>query len=460
MASVISLVGRPNVGKSTLFNRLTGKRDALVANEPGLTRDRRYGIGHIDEREVMLVDTGGLSEEVDALGERMGEQVDQALAESDRVLFMVDARSGVTGQDSIIADALRRRGLSVTLVINKFDGVSEGSIAEFAELGFGPGFAISASHGRGLLSLFEHLLDELPAESEADAEATHHGIRVAFVGRPNVGKSTLVNRLLGENRVVVMDMPGTTRDAIEIPFSHKGRDYTLIDTAGIRRKGKVDGIAEKFSVVKSLDAMRSAEVSVLVIDAREGLVDQDLHLLKMALDAGSGVMLAVNKWDGLPASERDAVKKELSRRLVFAPWLKDHAISALHGTGVSKLMNTVVDLHRKGAFEVATSHINSVFEQILSDNPPPMARGRTIKLRFAHKAGSYPPRIAIHGSQTKLLPASYVRYLENAFRKAFRLDGVPIRIDLKTTENPYAGRRNELTPRQKKRQDRVRKRRR
>lgn len=457
MTTVFALVGRPNVGKSTLFNRLTGRRDALVANEPGLTRDRRYGKAVLDEKPILLIDCGGLSEDTDELGELMGDQVRLAISEADHVLFLVDARAGLAGQDHDIADYLRRQGAEVTLVLNKSDGVSEYGMSEFAELGFGTGHAISASHGRGIGLLSEALAPYIQAD-ESDAPSIQHGVRVAIVGRPNVGKSTLVNRLLGEERQVVFDMPGTTRDSIELPFEHRGEPFTLIDTAGIRRKGRVEGVAEKFSVVKALDAMHTAEVSILVLDAREGMVDQDLHLLSFAFEAGCGLLIAVNKWDGMTEDDKEAVKRELDRRLVFAPWIKVHFISALHGTGVGKLMGTVVDIYRKGSFDVATSAITRVLERAVETHPPPMSRGRLIKLRFAHKAGEHPPRIAIHGNQTDKLPASYVRYLENAFRKAFKLDGVPIRIDLKKGENPYEGRRNQLTPRQEKQRKRIRKR--
>jgi GTP-binding protein len=453
MLPTMALVGRPNVGKSTLFNKLTNKRDALVADVPGLTRDRRYGRAQVGESACILIDTGGLYGDPGALQDALEHQAQLAVDESDLVLFLVDGRAGLTAVDEEVAERLRRQGKDIVLVVNKMDGANEESaIAEFSALGLEPTVYVSAVHGRGIASLTEVLTPYLQAHGEAPSsdleQETSSATRVAIIGRPNVGKSTLTNRILGEERQLVFDAPGTTRDAIEIPFTKDECEYVLIDTAGVRRKGRVDGIAEKFSVVKTLQAMDLAHVVILVLDASEGVVDQDLHLLSYAAEAGSGVLVAMNKWDGLSAGERAAVEKTLDRKLAFAPWIPVMHISALHGTGVGHLLTEVDRIHAAGEFDVGTSLLTKLLTGMVSAHPPPAVRGRAIKLRFAHKAGSHPPTIAIHGNQTKSLPASYVRYLENGFRKALGLVGNPVQIDLKTSDNPYAGKRNELNPRQ------------
>ena len=451
----LALVGRPNVGKSTLFNKLTRRRDALVADVPGLTRDRRYGRATLDDKPCMLIDTGGLFGE-DEFARVVTEQADVALDEAELVLFIVDARSGLTALDEEIVDHLRRKGCEILLLINKVDGVdSTYAEVEFTRLGLGEGFPISAAHGRGLTSLVAAVAARLP-DSELEPAAGESGrIRTAVIGRPNVGKSTLINRLLGEQRQVVLDQPGTTRDAIAIPFTADGDDYLLIDTAGVRRKGKVAEIVEKYSVVKSLDAMEQAHVVVLMLDGSEGLVEQDLHVLQYAARAGCGVVIAVNKWDGLTADEKRARKTTLDRRLEFVPWAPLKFISALHGSGVGHLLREVKMVYEAGAFDVGTSMLNRILESLINSHPPPSVRGRAIKLRYAHKTGDHPPRIAVHGNQTQSLPASYVRYLENGFREALNLVGNPVRLDLKTGDNPYAGKRNELTRRQRASRKRV-----
>ena len=451
----LALVGRPNVGKSTLFNKLTRRRDALVADVPGLTRDRRYGRATLDDKPCMLIDTGGLFG-ADEFAGVVTEQADVALDEAELVLFIVDARSGLTALDEEIVDHLRRKGCEILLLINKVDGVdSTYAEVEFSRLGLGEGFPISAAHGRGLTSLVAAVAARLP-DSELGPAADESGrIRTAVIGRPNVGKSTLINRLLGEQRQVVLDQPGTTRDAIAIPFTADGDDYLLIDTAGVRRKGKVAEIVEKYSVVKSLDAMEQAHVVVLMLDGSEGLVEQDLHVLQYAARAGCGVVIAVNKWDGLTADEKRARKTTLDRRLEFVPWAPLKFISALHGSGVGHLLLEVKMVYEAGAFDVGTSMLNRILESLINSHPPPSVRGRAIKLRYAHKTGDHPPRIAVHGNQTQSLPASYVRYLENGFRKALNLVGNPVRLDLKTGDNPYAGKRNELTRRQRASRKRV-----
>ena len=450
----LALVGRPNVGKSTLFNRLTGTRDALVADVPGLTRDRRYGRSVIGGKTCILVDTGGLLGD-GSLAALTGRQADVAVAEANIVLFLVDAREGLTGADEEIAGRLRKAGCDVVLVVNKIDGRNPHTAqAEFARMGFADTCLVSASHGRGVGALRELLAERLP-ESAASPETGAGAIRTAVVGRPNVGKSTLINRLLGEERQVVFDRPGTTRDAIEVPFEQGGTHFLLIDTAGVRRRGRVAEVVEKFSVVKALQAMERAHVAIVVIDGQEGLVEQDLHVLQHGSDAGAGLVVAVNKWDGLDAKQKRARKTTLERRLQFVPWAPLHTMSALRGTGVRRLMRDVQAVYRAGALEVGTMRLNRILQGLVGAHPPPAVRGRPIKLRYVHKAGSHPPRILVHGNQTGALPSSYVRYLENGFREALNLVGNPIKLELRTSANPYAGKRNELTRRQRLRRKRV-----
>lgn len=449
MRGTVALVGRPNVGKSTLFNRLTGGREALVADFPGLTRDRQYGRASFDGEGVRLVDTGGLSEDREAVFGPMADQVEIAIDEADLVLFIVDARSGRSTYDDEIADYLRRRGVEIMLVVNKTDGVSEFSTYEFDELGFGRPLPISASHGRGIGTLKEAILDRLPPAVD-DAEDDFR-LRVAFVGRPNVGKSTLVNRLIGEERQVVFDQPGTTRDAIDVPFG----DYLLIDTAGVRRRGKVKETVEKFSVVKTLEALDRAEVAILLLDAREGVVDQDLHLVRYAIDAGAGLVIGVNKWDGLSRDERERAKTSFDRKLRFVPWVPVRFLSALHGTGVGELLPLADEIFAAGEFETTTPELNRILEEAVADHPPPLVNGRTIKLRYVHKVGAHPPTLVVHGSQTHALPASYLKFLENRFRERLQLVGVPIKIVARTTKNPFGDRKNNLSERQYRRRQRL-----
>ena len=466
----VALVGRPNVGKSTLFNRLTRSREALVANQPGLTRDRQYGIAEIEERLVTLIDTGGLSEETqDGVYELMAQQVSQALEEASLVLFLVDARAGITAYDHELASQLRTRGLSVVLVANKIDGVDEnGRAAECYELGLGEPHYVSASHGRGVAQLCEVIAAELPLPAEpADpaASATEAGepgmeaneqpTAIAIVGRPNVGKSTLVNRLLGEDRVIVFDEPGTTRDSIAIALTLDEEPYVLIDTAGVRRRGRVTETVERFSVIKSLDAIARSQVVMLVIDASEGLVDQDLHLLGYALDSGRSAMLVVNKWDGLEPSHRERVKIELQRRLTFAPWLSCQFISALHGTGVGLLLPKARQMLLDGRIRFSANELTKVLEDAVAAHAPPSVNGRQIKLRYAHAGGHSPPVVVVHGNQTKSVPDAYRRYLENVFRKALGIGNSPIKVDFRGGTNPFAGKRNKLTDRQQQRRQRM-----
>jgi GTP-binding protein len=455
-AATVALVGRPNVGKSTIFNKLTRTRDALVADVPGLTRDRRYGRMLLDERAVTLIDTGGLFGDHD-LAEVLSAQTQLAIAEADLVLLILDGREGITSTDEEVVAYLRREDVVFVPVINKIDGVAEHAITgEFARFGFAADQRISATHNQGLATLRETIEGALGPEShDEDPFVGRPGVRVAIVGRPNVGKSTLVNRLLGENRQVVFDMPGTTKDAIDIPFTRDGTDYVLIDTAGVRRKGKVYETTEKFSVVKALQAMERAEVVILVFDATEGVVDQDLHVLNYALEAGAGLVVAVNKWDGLSEGDRDHVLHTLDRKLAFIPWAPVKRISALHGTGVGHLLLEVDKVYAAGEFDVSTSMLTKLLEGLVGSHPAPSIRGRAIKLKVATRAGNHPPHITIHGNQTDSLPASYKRYLQNGFREALDLVGNPVKLEFRGSKNPYAGKRNALTDRQQRRRRRV-----
>ena len=446
------------MGKSTLFNRLCGGRRALVADHPGLTRDRQYGRATIAGRIVELIDTGGLAavfgrgRPSDNVSAATAAQVDAALAEADAAVLLVDGREGLTAGDRDIATALRKRGARVLVAVNKMDGAHAQAAHEFAALGFGEPLPISAAHGRGMGRLKEELAAALPAQApdEPPPDADERP-KIAVVGRPNVGKSTLVNRWLGETRQIVLDQPGTTRDAVDIPFGHR----LLIDTAGVRRKGKTAGVVEKFSVGKTLDALRRAEVAVLVADAREGIVDQDLHILQYAANAGAGIALALNKCDGMTTEMRSRAEQSARRRLGFAPWIPVYFISALHGTGVRALLAKVDAIHRAAAFDVTTSAINRSLAEAIRAHPPPVVRSRQVKLRYAHKAGGHPPTVVIHGNQTEALPPAYLRYLASHFRDDFHLLGVPVRVQTQSGTNPYAGRRNELNRRQRKQRERM-----
>lgn len=457
MKPVIALVGRPNVGKSTLFNRLTKSRDALVANLPGLTRDRQYGEGQFDSRKFIVIDTGGIGEEEGGVDTYMASQSFRAVAEADIICFMVDARAGAIPGDETIARQLRSYpNKKIFLVANKIDGVDpDVALADFYSLGLGEPIPLAASQSRGINHLIETVLEDCFSDTDAETEEKTKGIKIAAVGRPNVGKSTLVNRMLGEERVVVYDMPGTTRDSIYIPYERRGKDYTLIDTAGVRRRGKVKETVEKFSVVKALQAIQDAHVVVLVLDAREGIVEQDLHLLGFVLEAGRALVIAVNKWDGMQAEEKNAVKRELQRRLNFINFAKIHFISALHGTGVGDLYGSIEKAHQSAEKKVSTNDLTRILEDAVNAHAPPLVKGRRIKLRYAHLGGSHPPTIVIHGNQTDNVPEAYRRYLENTFREVLKLEGTPVRVEFKTGGNPYAGRRNVLTPRQQAKKRRM-----
>lgn len=449
---VVALIGRPNVGKSTLFNQLTKTRQALVADMSGLTRDRQYGDAHYMDKSFIVVDTGGIGEADDGSGnidDYMSEQSYTAIYEADIIVFVVDARSGMIGSDEEIANKLRALGKPIYLVANKIDGVHEAATAEFFSLGLGEPYPMAASHGRGI----HNLLDDLTADmSEQIEENIPDGLKLAVIGRPNVGKSTLVNRLLGEDRVVVYDMPGTTRDSIYIPYEREGRNYVLIDTAGVRRRGRIGEKVEKFSVIKTLQAIKDASVVVLVIDAKEGIVDQDLHMLGFALNSGRAIVIAINKWDGLSQDQKDMVKIEMDRRFNFIPYVKTHLISALHGTGVGNMYPSIHKAYDSAMLQVSTSRLTQILQDAVISYPPPMVSGRRIKLRYAHLGGSNPPVIVVHGNQTSSIPNSYKRYLENQFRSVFKLEGTPLRVDFKQNNNPYENRKKTTTKTEQHRQ--------
>ncbi|VAW56510.1 GTP-binding protein EngA [hydrothermal vent metagenome] len=442
MLPVIALVGRPNVGKSTLFNVLTKSRDALVADYPGLTRDRKYGHGHFNEQTYILIDTGGLSGESEELDEHMAKQTLLAIDEANLVLLMVDGRAGITAADESIARQIRRLGKNLHLVINKTDGIDvETAQFDFASLGFSESYPIAAAHKKGVTQLIEKLLGDWPAWDE-DLDSKYKGIRVAIVGKPNVGKSTLINRMLGEERVVVMDMPGTTRDSIYIPFEHEDQEYTLIDTAGVRRQRKVKQTVEKFSVIKTLQAIDNSNVTIIMIDARSGISDQDLHLLGYSIDSGRALIIVINKWDGMADDEKEQIKEDLERRLSFVQFAELYFISALHGSNVGLLYRAINKTYDSATKNLPTSELTRILDNAVQAHQPPTVRGRRIKLRYAHQGGKNPPIVVIHGNQTDLLPKSYIRYLMNHFIDVLKLTGTPMKMEFKTSENPYARRDN------------------
>ena len=437
MIPVIALIGRPNVGKSTLFNVFTRSRDAIVANEPGLTRDRQYGVGERADKTFIVVDTGGLSGEKQDLDDLMARQTRQAMDEADEIIFLVDAHDGLTSGDRMIADLVRKSGKSCHVVVNKVDGFNPQQVqAEFFALGFEHVETIAAAHRKGTGVLLDKLLESY--SSQQTPEATTSGPRVAVIGRPNVGKSTLINRLAGEERVVAFDQPGTTRDTISVPFERHGKPYTLIDTAGVRRRGKVHQTIEKFSVIKALEAIEKAHVVILVIDARDGLTDQDMTLLGYVLNGGRALVLAINKWDGLDSEQRDQNRATLKRRLTFVPFAAQHFISARHGTGVGEMMASVDQAYASAFRDLNTRYLTDLLEEAVFKHNPPLHHGRRVKLRYAHQGGRNPPVIVIHGNQTEHLPDSYRRYLINFFITRLKLKGTPLRVELKSGSNPFA----------------------
>ncbi|MEQ8953033.1 MAG: ribosome biogenesis GTPase Der [Gammaproteobacteria bacterium] len=457
MKPVIALVGRPNVGKSTLFNRLTRSRDALVADIPGLTRDRQYGEGVLDEKQFIVIDTGGISGNEEGIDKSMAAQSLQAISEADICLFLVDARDGLTATDQDIQAFLRKSNKRSFLVVNKVDGLDEEQAkTDFYRLGMAEAFAITATHGRGVRQMLAAVLAEVDYEVDGE-EAPVDSIRITVAGRPNVGKSTLVNRMLGEDRVVVFDEPGTTRDSVYIPYARRGQNYTLIDTAGIRRRGKTTATIEKFSVVKSLQAIKDAHVVIFIVDARSGIVEQDLHLLGYVLEAGRSLVIAVNKWDGMEEDNKSWLKSELKRRLGFVNFASLHFISALHGTGVGDLYAAIHRAYDSAMCKLTTSQLNQMLERIQHDHAPPMINNRRIKLKYAHAGGHNPPVVVIHGKQTDKLPASYVRYLEKSFREYLKLEGTPLRIELRSDANPFIKGEEKLKPQQVARKRRLQK---
>ena len=476
MLPVVALVGRPNVGKSTLFNRLTRTRDALVADYPGLTRDRQYGQASVEEHPFIVIDTGGIHGNEQGIDALMAEQSLMAVDEADAVLFLVDARAGLTSADEAIADYLRKQDKKVFLAANKIDGIdADSAVAEFFSLGLADTVhQIAAAHGRGVtqlltLALSPHIeaLGQLGEEGESDdvedelifeegeeveieAPEEDDKIKLAIIGKPNVGKSTLTNRILGEERVVVYDMPGTTRDSVYIPMERNGREYTLIDTAGIRRRKNVNDVVEKYSVIKTLRAIEDANVCIIIIDAREGITDQDLSLLGFILEAGRSLVLVVNKWDGIDQEIKDNIHKELDRRLGFIDFARIHFISALHGTGVGHLFESVEEAFVSATKRISTSMVTKILDMAVFDHQPPMHNGRRIKLKYAHAGGYNPPIVVIHGNQTKHLPPSYKRYLMNYYRKSLKIMGTPIKIEFRETSNPFAGKKKLTYTEQKK----------
>ena len=457
MLPVVALVGRPNVGKSTLFNVLTRSRDALVADMPGVTRDRHYGVCRLGDRPFVVVDTGGLSGVEETLDVLTAKQVRLAIEEAQVLVFVVDARDGLLAQDHAILGELRRSGKPILAVVNKTDGLDIATaMAEFSVFGLQATLPLSAAHNRGTDELVGAIRPLLPAdEGEDAAPEDDDSIRVAIVGRPNAGKSTLINRLLGEDRLIVSEVAGTTRDPIRVPLERDGRRYTLIDTAGVRRKARVEEAVEKFSVIKTLQSMAAAQVVVVMIDARENLADQDLTLIGHAIDEGRALVIAVNKWDGMDAYQREQCQRALERRLVFADWAKTVFISALHGSGLRELMRAIVRAHAGATRELGSSELTRALEKAYESYQPPLVRGHAPKLRFAHPGGSNPPTIVIHGSRTKHIAPAYRRYLEGFFRRRFKLDGTPVRIEFRDGENPFAGKKNVLTEGQMRKRQRM-----
>ncbi|MFO1457508.1 MAG: ribosome biogenesis GTPase Der [Steroidobacteraceae bacterium] len=437
MLPVIALVGRPNVGKSTLFNRLTGTRDAIVADMPGVTRDRQYGFGRLGGQPYIVVDTGGLVEQPSGLESPMRAQTERAVAEADRLVFIADARAGLTSQDHFVARELRRAGKPVYLAINKAEGLDSAMAgADFHSLGLGEPIPIAAAHGEGCRELMELVLEGIEPEPEVD-ESRDRSIRIAIIGRPNVGKSTLVNRLIGEERVIASEVPGTTRDSIFVPFSRDERDFVLIDTAGVRRRSRVEDDVERASVTKTLQAIDKAHVVIFVCDAHDVIGEQDASVLGLALNRGRALLIAVNKWDGIPMEQREDIRRQLELKLDFVPYAPVHFISARHGTGVGELVQATIKAYDAAMREIPTPVLTKTLERAIQQHQPPMVRGRRIKLRYAHQGGRNPPRIIIHGNQTKDVPDSYTRYLANVFRKEFDLFASPVAVEYRGGKNPY-----------------------
>lgn len=455
MLKVVAIVGRPNVGKSTLFNCLTSSRAALVSDFPGMTRDRQYGEANILDHRFIVIDTGGLTNDKDDLNKLTAEQSLQAIEEADKVLFLVDGRENLTPADQIVAEKLRALKKPILLVVNKTEGLDpDTSVADFFQLGFGTPFPIAAAHKSGINELVDTLFknDIIPTE-ETEEKLT--GIKLAIIGRPNVGKSTLTNRMLGEERVIVYDTPGTTRDSIFIPLERHNQHYTLIDTAGVRKRGKIFETTEKFSVVKTLQAIDAANVVLFIMDAREGVTDQDLRLLGFILESGRALVIAMNKWDGMTIYDRDQTRSTVDRRLNFVPFARVHYISALHGTGVGNLFDSINEAYASANKKLTTPQLTKILNEAVNSHTPPLVQGRRIKLRYAHAGGHNPPVIVVHGNQVNALPDSYKKYLANTFQHRLKLIGTPVLIELKSGENPFKRKRNPLTPRQQRKKTRL-----
>ncbi|MDR3477965.1 MAG: ribosome biogenesis GTPase Der [Gammaproteobacteria bacterium] len=454
MIPVVAIVGRPNVGKSTLFNCLTQSRNALVSDFPGMTRDRQYGQADFDGHRFIVIDTAGIGDDIEELDKLSIQQSIQAVRESDIVLFVVDGRAGMTSADQIVADKLRSLNKVVHLVVNKTEGLEHEMVtADFYRVGFGDPYSIAASHKSGITELIHDIFRTPEADvTEDDAET---GIKLAIIGKPNVGKSTLINRMLGEERVIVFDQPGTTRDSIFIPLERHDQKYTLIDTAGIRRRGKIFEATEKFSVVKTLQAIESANVVLFVIDARDGASEQDLKLLGFIIDSGKALVLAVNKWDGMTPAERETTKVTVDRRLHFVDFARIHYISALHGSGVGNLFDSINEAYESANRKLSTPMLNKILREAVLAHNPPLVHGRRVKLRYAHTGGHNPPRIIIHGNQVNSLPDAYRRYLSNTYQQRLKLVGTPVRIEFKTGDNPFRENKNVLTEHQIKKKKRL-----
>jgi GTP-binding protein len=449
MKPTVVIVGRPNVGKSTLFNRLTKSRDALVADIPGLTRDRHYGHGKLGSKPYLVVDTGGFEPLAkDGIMHEMARQAEQAIAEADAIVFVVDGRVGITALDKEIADKLRRARCPVTVAVNKSEGMDRAVVsADFHELGLGNPYAISATHGEGVRSLIEDVLEPFPLPESDDVEKDR--IKVAIVGRPNVGKSTMINAMLGEERVIAFDQPGTTRDSIFVDFERNGKKYTLIDTAGLRRKGKVFETIEKFSVIKTLQSIEDADVVILVLDARQDISEQDAHIAGFVVESGRALVVAVNKWEGLDAYHRQQIKETLETRLKFLDFARFHYVSALIGQGLDALFRSVDAAYRAASTDLSTPKLTRALIDAVARQSPPRNGIFRPKLRYAHQGGRNPPVIVIHGNALDKVPDSYRRYLENVFREVFKLQGTPLRIQFNVSENPYAPARAVDSPKRK-----------